>query len=239
EAVVRVCVEEAQGRVPVIAGVSGNDTARAAQAAARAESWGADALLVLAPYYNKPGQEGLYRHFKAVSAAIRLPVVVYNIPGRTGVNVEPGTLARLAEDCRNVVGVKEASGSVDQAGETLLSAPKGFSVLSGDDSLTLPMMALGASGVVSVASNLFPGPMARLCRLASSGDFSGARKIHRALSPLMKALFLETNPIPVKAAASALGLCEDELRLPLTRLSGGNRKRLLAELRRARRSVLL
>jgi 4-hydroxy-tetrahydrodipicolinate synthase len=231
ERAVRISIEEA-GKVPVIAGIGTNDTAKTVESAREAERWGAAALLVLAPYYNKPTQGGLYLHFKAVADEVSLPVIVYNIPGRTGVNISPSTLARLASDCGNVLAVKEASGSLDQASEILSLLPRGFSVLSGDDSLTLPMMSLGATGAISVVSNLLPKEARELCRAASKGDWARARKIHLRLFPLVKALFLETNPIPVKAAAHAMGLCENELRMPLTPMSPEAWQKLHKELER-------
>lgn len=216
EWLVKTALEEAAGRVPVVAGIGTNDTKKAVAEALEAQGWGADALLVLAPYYNKPTQGGLYLHFKAVADAVRLPLIVYNIPGRTGVSIQPRTLARIAADCPNALAVKEAAGSLDQVSEILTLVRPGFAVLSGDDSLTLPMMAAGAKGVVSVVSNLLPRETVRLCEAALAGDFARARRIHLALFPLVKALFIETNPIPVKAAAHAMGLCENALRLPLT-----------------------
>lgn len=224
--VVSVCVEEAAGKALVVAGVGTNATAKAVEQARAAASLGADALLVLCPYYNKPTQGGLFLHFKAVASAVRVPIVVYNIPGRTGVNLLPATLARLAKDCPNIRAVKEASGSLDQVSEILTLCPPDFSVLSGDDSLTLPMMSVGAKGVVSVVSNLVPRETSRLCAAALRGDFATARGLHLRMFPLIKALFIETNPIPVKAAAAALRLCANELRLPLTPISPENRRRL-------------
>ena len=224
--VVRAVIEQARGRVPVIAGVATNATERAVEAAKEAERLGADALLVLAPYYNKPTQEGLVAHFGAVAKATDLPVVAYNIPGRTAVNILPATLARIAKENRTVVAVKEASGSLDQVSEILTLCPKDFTVLSGDDSLTLPMIAVGAKGVISVVANLLPRETAALCAAALKGDFTKARRLHLELFPLIKTLFLETNPIPVKAAAAILGLCSDEVRLPLTRMSREPREKL-------------
>jgi 4-hydroxy-tetrahydrodipicolinate synthase len=217
----------------VIAGIGTNATWKALEMAREAETLGADALLLLAPYYNKPTQEGLFSHFCAVARATRLPVVVYNIPGRTAVNILPKTLARMAQACPNIVAVKEASGSLDQVSEILTLVPKSFSVLSGDDSLTLPMMSAGAKGVVSVVANVAPKATAELCAAVLSGKLAQARKIHLKLFPLIKALFIETNPIPVKAALELMGLCRGDLRLPLTRLEARNKPLLRAELRRA------
>jgi 4-hydroxy-tetrahydrodipicolinate synthase len=233
ERIVRLVVAEAAGRVPVIAGVGTNDTKRAVEAALSAADWGADALLVLAPYYNKPTQGGLFLHFKAVADAVKLPIVVYNIPGRTGVNIQPATLARIAADCEHVLAIKEASGSIDQASEILALTKGRLQILSGDDSLTLPMMSVGACGVVSVLSNILPKETSELCRAALAGDYAKARELHLKLFPLIKALFVETNPIPVKAAAHAVGLCANELRLPLTPMSPECWQKLHQELERA------
>jgi len=232
ERVVRVVAAAAAGRVPVVAGVGTNDTKKAVSDARAAADWGADALLVLAPYYNKPTQGGLFLHFKAVADAVKLPVVVYNIPGRTGVNIQPATLARIASDCDNVLAVKEASGSLDQVSEILTLTKGRLQVLSGDDSLTLPMMSVGACGVVSVLSNILPRETAALCRAALAGDYARAGRLHRKLFALIRSLFLETNPIPVKAAAHALGLCANELRLPLTPMSPEGWQKLHRELER-------
>lgn len=226
----RRCIDiacaESRGNAPVMAGVGTNATWKAIETAREAEALGVDALLVLAPYYNKPTQEGLYLHFRAVARETRLPVMIYNIPGRTGVNVAPATIARVAKDCRNVVAVKEAAGSLDQVSEILNLAPKGFTVMSGDDSLTVPMMAVGARGVVSVAANVAPRQTQALCAAALKGDFKKAAALHLKMFPLIKALFVETNPIPVKAAQELLGLCRAEPRLPLTPLSAAARPAL-------------
>ena len=228
--VIQIAVEEAAGEKPVIAGVGTNATAKAIEMAREAASLGADALLVLAPYYNKPTQEGLFQHFRAVARSVALPIVVYNIPGRTAVNIQPKTLARIALACRNVVAVKEASGSLDQVSEILCVCPKGFTVLSGDDSLTIPMMSVGARGVISVVANILPKDTASMCAAFLAGDMTTARRIHLKMFPLIKSLFVETNPIPIKAAASLLGLCRTELRLPLTAISPEARKSLVSAL---------
>jgi len=218
-----IACAESRGDVPVMAGIGTNATWKAVEGAREAESLGADALLVLAPYYNKPTQEGLYQHFRAVACETRLPVMLYNIPGRTAVNVAPATIARLAKDCPNVVAVKEAAGSLDQVSEILTLAPKGFTVMSGDDSLTIPMMSVGARGVVSVVANVAPKQTAALVSAFLKGDVKKAAALHLKLFPLIKALFVETNPIPVKAALGMLGLCRPEPRLPLTPLSAAAR----------------
>lgn len=227
---VELACEATRGEVPVIAGISTNATWKAVEQAREAESLGADALLVLAPYYNKPTQEGLYQHFRAVARESRLPLMIYNIPGRTAINIAPATVARLAKDCPNVASVKEAAGSLDQVSEILALAPR-LDVLSGDDSLTLPMMAVGARGVVSVVSNVVPRETQRLCALFAAGKPAHAAALHLRLFPLIKALFVETNPIPVKAALAMLGLCRPEPRLPLTPLSTQNRAALRAALK--------
>lgn len=223
---IEIACDESRGEVPVIAGVGTNATWKAVESAREAESLGADALLVLAPYYNKPTQEGIYHHFRAVARESRLPIVAYNIPGRTGVNIQPATLARLAEDCPTIVAVKEASGSLDQVSEILALTSPGFTVLSGDDSLTLPMMALGAKGVISVVANVAPRQTQELCAAALKGDRRRAAALHLKLFPLIKSLFVETNPIPVKAALGLMGLCRPEPRLPLTPLTPERRPAL-------------
>ncbi|MBI5598088.1 MAG: 4-hydroxy-tetrahydrodipicolinate synthase [Elusimicrobia bacterium] len=231
--VVELAVEGTRGRVPVIAGVGSNDTAKAVHLARDARSAGADALLVLVPYYNKPTQEGMYRHFEAVAKAAPLPIVAYNIPGRTGVNMAPATLARIAHNIPSVVAVKEASGSLDQVSEILTLCPKGFTVLSGDDSLTVPMMSVGAKGVISVLSNLLPRETAQMTAAALRGDFKKAAALHLRLFPLVKSLFVETNPIPVKAAASMMGFGSDAPRLPLTPATAATRAALKAAWKKA------
>jgi 4-hydroxy-tetrahydrodipicolinate synthase len=223
---IEIAMEESRGDVPVMAGVGTNATWKAVELAREAESLGADALLVLAPYYNKPTQEGLYSHFRAVARETRLPVMLYNIPGRTGVNVAPATIARVAKDCANVVAVKEAAGSLDQVSEIVTLTKPSFVVMSGDDSLTLPMLAVGARGVVSVLANVAPKETQALCGLFAKGDLKKARALHLKLFPLIKMLFVETNPIPVKAALELMGLCRAEPRLPLTTLSAAARPAL-------------
>ncbi|MBI2386190.1 MAG: 4-hydroxy-tetrahydrodipicolinate synthase [Elusimicrobia bacterium] len=223
---IEIACDESRGEVPVIAGVGTNATWKAVESAREAESLGADALLVLAPYYNKPTQEGIYQHFRAVARESRLPIVVYNIPGRTGVNILPKTLARMAKDLPTIVAVKEAAGSLDQVSEILTLTKPGFTVLSGDDSLTLPMMSIGARGVVSVVANVAPKETQALCAAALKGDRKRAASIHLKLFPLIKSLFVETNPIPVKAALAMMGLCRPEPRLPLTVLTAENRPAL-------------
>jgi 4-hydroxy-tetrahydrodipicolinate synthase len=177
-------------------------------------SCGANCILSVAPYYNKPTQEGLYQHYKALAEAVSLPIILYNIPGRTGVNIEPATLVRLAQ-VGNIVGVKEASGNISQMATILAAVPKDFAVLSGDDGITLPLMALGGRGMISVASNEIPAEMTRIAKLANANDFAAARELHNRWFPLMEVNFIETNPIPVKSALALMGLCEPVFRLPL------------------------
>lgn len=229
--VVEVVIEAAAGRLPVIAGTGSNCTAEAIDLTRHAERAGAQAALVVNPYYNRPTQEGLYRHFRAVADAVSLPIFVYNIQSRTAVNVETETLARLRRDCPNIVGVKEASGSLDQMSQVVAACGPDFIVLSGDDNLTLPLMAVGGRGVISVIANVVPREVAEMTHAALDGDFKRARELHYRLFPLAKAAFLETNPIPIKEAMAMLGMIEPEFRLPLCRMSEVNRERLRAVLR--------
>lgn len=227
--VIEVVLQESQGRVPVMAGVGTNATWKALELARECEALGVDALLVLCPYYNKPTQDGIHEHFGAVALATRLPIVIYNIPGRTAVNMLPKTIARLAKDFPNIVAVKEAAGSLDQVSEILAltkTSRPDFIVLSGDDSLTLPMMSVGARGVVSVLSNIAPRETQRLCDLFLEGKTGEAAKLHLRLFPVIKSLFIETNPIPVKAALAMLKICDEGLRLPLTTLTAAGRPAL-------------
>jgi 4-hydroxy-tetrahydrodipicolinate synthase len=228
--ILSLVVEEATGKLKVIAYTGTNDTRKTAVRTEHAEALGADAALVVTPYYNKPTQEGLYEHFKAVAGASRLPVILYNVPSRTGVNLEPRTVARLA-GIASIVGVKEASGNLDQVSQIVRLCGPGFSVLSGDDSLTLPMMAVGASGVISVVANILPGDTARLVAAFLAGDTARARKLHLKMFPLMKALFMETSPGPLKTAMEMLGLCFGELRLPLVRPGEAVRKAMAEALK--------
>lgn len=219
---VEVTLEEARGRVPVVAGCGGYNTARIVQLAEELESLGAQGLLSVTPYYNKPTPEGLYRHYAALADATPLPIVVYNVPGRTCCNVKPDLLCRLAE-IPTIVAVKEASGDIGQMAQACNDVPEGFAVLSGDDSVTLPLLALGGAGVVSVVSNEVPGPMARLCDHALAGDFAAARALHRQFLPLMNANFCETSPGPVKVALELMGVLDEaRYRLPMTRPSAAS-----------------
>jgi 4-hydroxy-tetrahydrodipicolinate synthase len=228
--VVDIVVDQAAGRVPVIAGTGSNDTRCAIDHTVHAAHAGADAALVVVPYYNKPTQDGMYRHFAAVAESTDLPVILYNVPGRTGVNLMPETVLRLAE-LPSVVGIKEASGSLDQVSQIACGAPDDFAILSGDDSLTLPIMSVGGHGVISVVANIVPGAMAQLVGNALRGDFLAAQANHHRLFDLCRAMFLENNPTAVKTAASMLGLCTGELRLPLTDLAETNRHQLANALR--------
>jgi len=224
--VVELVVAEAGGRVPVLAGAGGYDTREVVELAADMHLAGADGLLSVTPYYNKPTPEGLYQHYRAIVESTSLPVIVYNVPGRTGCNIDPATLARLAT-LPNLVGVKEASGNMAQIADICQSLPPRFLVLSGDDVLTLPAMAVGARGVVSVSSNEVPGEMARMVEAAERNDFAAARAVHQRLMPLLQANFLEANPIPVKAAMAAMGLIEEAYRLPMVGPRPATRERLL------------
>jgi 4-hydroxy-tetrahydrodipicolinate synthase len=212
--VVEITMKEAAGRVPVLAGCGGNNTAEVIEVARELEAMRVSGILSVAPYYNRPTQEGLYQHFETIAEAVSLPIVLYNVPARTGVNIEPATVRRLA-NVENIVGIKEASGRIVQIGAVCAQTPENFAVLSGDDSVTLPAIALGARGVISVASNEIPAQMAQLTRLCLGGQFDEARVLHRKLLPLMDVNFAETNPIPVKAAMAAMGLIEPVWRLPL------------------------
>ncbi|HUE22936.1 MAG TPA: 4-hydroxy-tetrahydrodipicolinate synthase [Bryobacteraceae bacterium] len=212
--VVEIAVEEAKGRVPVLGGAGGYNTREVIELARELENLGVDGILSVTPYYNKPTQEGLYQHYKAIAAAIRLPIVVYSVQARTGVNVEPATLARLAA-IPNIIGVKEASGNIAQMASVIHQVPPDFIVLSGDDAITLPLMALGGRGIVSVVSNEIPAEMAQLAQLCLAGDFAGARAMQRKYLPLMEVNFIESNPIPVKAALALMGLLEPVYRLPM------------------------
>ena len=212
--VVAIVIEQAQGKIPVLAGAGGYDTREIIELARALESMGADGLLSVTPYYNRPTPEGLYEHYSAIGAATRLPIVIYNVPSRTGTNVTPETLGKLAS-IENIVGVKEASGDIGQMAAVFHQVPGDFAVLSGDDAVTLPLMSLGGAGVVSVVSNEIPAEMTKLCGLCLKGDFEGARELHRRYHPLMEINFVESNPGPVKAALAMMGLIEMNYRLPM------------------------
>jgi 4-hydroxy-tetrahydrodipicolinate synthase len=212
--VVEITLEEAKGRVPVLAGAGGYNTAEVIELAKELKVMGADGILSVTPYYNKPTQEGLYQHFKAIAHSVKLPVIVYSVQSRTGVNVEPATLKRLSE-VEYIAGVKEASGNISQMAAVLHLVPADFTVLSGDDAITLPLIALGGRGIISVVSNEIPGEMTALAQYALANDFACARKMQRKYLPLMDVNFVESNPIPVKAALALMGLLEPVWRLPL------------------------
>jgi 4-hydroxy-tetrahydrodipicolinate synthase len=226
EQLIRLAVAAANKRCVVLAGTGSNATQHAVADTQMAEKLGVDGALLVAPYYNKPSQEGLFRHFKAIADVTSLPIMLYNIPGRCGVDIGPDTVARLANECRNIVSIKEASGSVERVGELRRHLPESFTILSGDDSLTLPFMAVGAVGVVSVASNLFPSQVRALVRACESGDLKLAENLHRKLLPLFKDLFIEPNPVPVKTALGWRGGMSGEVRLPLCEMSEANQARL-------------
>ena len=223
--VVEITVEMAKGRVPVLAGAGGYNTAEVIALARELSAIGADGILSVTPYYNKPTQEGLFQHYRAIAAATSLPIILYSVQGRTGVNIEPATVKRLAA-IENIIGIKEASGNVSQMGAILNAVPEDFIVLSGDDAITLPLIALGGRGVISVVSNEIPAEMAQLTRLALAGDFEAARRIHRRVHPLMEVNFVESNPIPVKAAMAQMDLLEPVWRLPLVAPKAENETRI-------------
>jgi len=231
--VIQLSVEIVKGRVPVIAGTGSNSTAEAISLTRHAKEAGADGALLITPYYNRPTQEGLYRHYKAVAEAVDMPLVLYNIPSRTGVNMLSATVARLAV-MKNIAGIKEGSGSVQQASEIAQTCGDRLTVLSGDDPLTLPMMAVGAKGVITVTANVVPKEMAQLVASFQAGRIDEARSIHFALSALFAALFYETNPIPVKEALGMMGKIDPELRLPLCAMSADNRNQLTRVLKEMR-----
>jgi 4-hydroxy-tetrahydrodipicolinate synthase len=228
--VVEIVAETVEGRALVLAGAGGYDTREVVRAVREFEAVGANGILSVAPYYNKPSQEGLYQHYRAIAESTPLPIVVYNVPGRTGCNVEPATLARLAE-LPNIVGVKEASGNMMQMIEIRRVAPPDFLLLSGDDALALPLMAIGGRGLISVVSNEVPVETVQMIEAAERGDFATARRWHEKLLPLMQVNFVESNPIPVKFALAAMGLCEETYRLPLVAPGPGSQARILSALK--------
>jgi len=228
--VVEVCVEAAGKRVPIIAGTGSNSTSEAIALTQHAQEVGADGALVVTPYYNKPTQRGLYLHFKAVAESVDIPIILYNIEGRTARNIETETVAKLAKDCKNIIGVKEASGSLEQAKAVRKACGEDFIILSGDDALTLSMMDLGGAGVVSVVANIVPADVISMVNAYNAGDKEKAQEINAKLEPLVKSMFIETNPIPVKTAAGLLGMCPSELRLPLCEMEEENIEKLKAAL---------
>jgi 4-hydroxy-tetrahydrodipicolinate synthase len=227
--VVEITVEAAKGKVSVLAGAGGYNTSEVIRLARDLAALGVDGILSVTPYYNKPTQEGLFQHYRAIAEAVSLPIILYSVQGRTGVNIEPATVKRLAE-IENVIGIKEASGNVSQMAAILNAVPDDFIVLSGDDAITLPVISLGGRGVISVVSNEIPAEMSQLTRLALQGDFAGARAIHRRFHSLMEVNFVESNPGPVKAALAEMGLLEAVWRLPLVPPKAENRSRIRAML---------
>jgi 4-hydroxy-tetrahydrodipicolinate synthase len=233
EQVIKIAIEQTRKRVPVVAGTGSNSTAEAIRLTAAARELGADGALLISPYYNKPTQEGIYKHYKMIAQSVDLPMIIYNIPGRTGSNIMAETMARLCE-VRNIVGVKEASGSMDQISDIHRLCGDRFTILSGDDSATLPLMALGARGVISVITNAMPREMVQMTAAANSGDYARARELHYRMLPLMRALFIETNPIPIKHALSLLRRCSAEVRMPLTPMSAAAADKLKAVMKEMR-----
>ncbi|HXX41661.1 MAG TPA: 4-hydroxy-tetrahydrodipicolinate synthase [Chthoniobacterales bacterium] len=226
EEVIKTTVRAAKGKCLVFAGTGSYSTRDTIEATSAAQKLGVDGALVVAPYYNKPSPEGLFGHFKAIAESSSLPIILYNIPGRCGVDIGADTVVRLAAACRNIVSIKEASGSVERVSELRAKLPDEFTILSGDDSLTLPFMAVGAVGVVSVASNLIPAEVSALVRCFESGDAKGAEKLHRRLFPLFKDLFIEPNPVPIKTALGWRGMLSSAVRLPLCQMTEANQARL-------------
>jgi 4-hydroxy-tetrahydrodipicolinate synthase len=228
--IVEICVEVARGRALVLAGAGGYDTHEVMHAASEMEKAGAQGLLSVTPYYNKPTPEGLYQHYKAIADSTPLPIIVYNVPGRTGCNIDPATLVRISS-IKNIVGVKEASGNVTQMAEICRAVPKDFLVMSGDDALTLPLMAIGGRGIISVASNEVPAEMVQMVEAAEKGNFADARHWHEKLLPIMQINFVESSPGPVKFAMAAMGLCEEAYRLPMVPPRPASQEKILAVLK--------
>lgn len=226
ERVIEITIEVVNKRLPVIAGTGANSTEEAIILTRHAARAGADASLQVSPYYNRPTQKGLYEHFKTIADSVDIPIILYNIASRTGVNIEPETIAKLAKDCKNIVGVKEASGNLDQMSRIKLLCGENFALISGDDSLTLPLLAIGGCGIISVVSNIVPKDVANLVNEFEKGNIKKAREWHYKLLPLIKAVFLETNPIPIKTAMGLLRMCEPDLRLPLCPMSQENLEKL-------------
>ena len=230
--VIANAVKYARGRIKIIAGTGANSTAEAVYLTRAAEGAGADASLQVAPYYNKPTQEGLYQHFRAIARSTKLPIVLYSVPSRSGVEIGVETVRRLAQDCRNVVGIKESGGSCDRVSQLRAAVGPKFTILCGDDSLTLPFMSVGAQGVVSVASNVIPREVSQMVKLFLSGKAAAAGRLHEKYYPLFKDLFIETNPVPVKAALAMMGRITEEYRLPLVSMAKSNRETLRTTMKR-------
>ena len=229
--VIEIAVQTARGRCKVIGGTGSNSTSEAISLTAEAERVGANAALLVTPYYNKPTQEGLFRHFKAVAESTKLPVILYSVPGRCGVEIAVETAVRLASECPNIVSIKEAGGNVDRISQLRAALPPAFTILSGDDSIALPSMAAGAEGVIYVASNIIPREMSRMIQAFSEGRIDESRELHNRFYPLFRALTLETNPVPIKTAVSLAGRISGEFRLPLCEMAPGNAAKLLDTLR--------
>ena len=229
--VIELTVKYAAGRVPVIAGTGANSTEEEIMLTKKAKAAGADASLQVSPYYNRPTQKGLYLHFKAIADAVDIPIILYNIASRTGVNIEPETFARLSKDCPGIIGVKEASGSLEQMSRIKNLLPENYLLISGDDALTLPVMAIGGVGVISVVANIIPRDVADMCAAFEKGDIAKARKLHYKMLSLVKAMFIETNPIPVKTAMGLMGMIDPEIRLPMCEMMPENREKLVRELK--------
>jgi len=226
ERAIEITIEQVNKRIPVIAGTGSNSTEEAIMLTKHAAKAGADASLQVSPYYNRPTQRGLYEHFRAIAQAVDIDIILYNIASRTGVNIEPETIARLARDCKNIVGVKEASGNLEQMARIRALCDDKFDLISGDDSLTLPVLSIGGTGVISVVANIVPRDVTDMVAAFGKGDIKEARQLHYKLMPLVKAMFIETNPIPLKTAMGLLGMCESDLRLPLCAMSEENIEKL-------------
>ena len=226
EAVIEICIDQVHGRVPVLAGSGSNNTTEAIHLTKFAQKAGADGALLITPYYNKPTQEGLYQHYAAIAREVEIPMVLYNVPGRTGWNMLPPVLGRLARDFSNIIGVKEATGSLTQGSEVIESCPESFLVLSGDDFTALPLMTIGGAGVISVTSNIVPDKMAAMCNAFEAGNLKEAVRIHHELFALHKAMFIETNPVPVKKSLELMGRIQGDVRLPLCAMSEDNVEKL-------------
>jgi 4-hydroxy-tetrahydrodipicolinate synthase len=226
ERVIEITIAQVNKRIPVIAGTGSNSTEEAINLTKHAAASAATASLQVSPYYNRPTQKGLYEHFKAIAESVDIPIILYNIASRTGVNIEPETIAKLAKDCKNIVGVKEASANLEQMSRIKALCPENFDLISGDDALTLPILSIGGSGIISVVANIVPGDVANLVKEFKKGNLLKAQGLHYKLFPLVKAMFLETNPIPVKTAMGILGMCEPDLRLPLSQMLPENVEKL-------------
>lgn len=228
--VIELCIQASGGRIPVMAGTGSNSTAEAIALTHHASKLGADAALIVTPYYNKPTQKGIFLHFSEIANSVDIPIILYNIAGRTATNIETATVVKLAQECKNIIGVKEASGSMDQMQSVRHQCPEDFLLLSGDDALTLPLLSIGGDGVVSVVANFIPGEVLKLINYFNEGKIKEAQALHYKLLPLIKSMFLETNPIPVKKTMELLGFCSGSLRLPMCELSDENTQKLRKEL---------